>query len=46
LDKRLLSKGYGKDFINSLPRQPIIRKPLNEVCQTLQQWMQQKAKQK
>lgn len=44
LDKRLLSKGYGKDFLNSLPRQPIIRKPLDEVCQTLQQWMQKKAK--
>ncbi len=44
LDKRLLSKGYGKDFLNSLPHQPIIRKPLNEVCQTLQQWMQKKAK--
>lgn len=43
LDKRLLSKGYGKDFINSLPKQPVIRKPLDEVCQTLQQWMQKKA---
>lgn len=44
LDKRLLSKGYGKDFINSLPKQPIVRKPLDEVCQTLHDWMQQKAK--
>jgi len=46
LDKRLLSKGYGKEFINSLPRQPIIRKPLDQVCQTLHQWMQKKAKQR
>ena len=44
LDKRLLSKGYGKEFINSLPKQPIIRKPLDEVCSTLHNWMQQKAK--
>ena len=44
LDKRLLSKGYGKEFINSLPKQPIIRKPLAEVCQLLHNWMQQKAK--
>lgn len=46
LDKRLLTKGYGKDFINSLPQQPIIRKPLNDVCATLHDWMQQKASQK
>ena len=44
LDKRLLSKGYGKEFINSLPKQPILRKPLDEVCQTLHDWMQQKAR--
>ena len=44
LDKRVLSKGYGKDFINSLPRQPILRKPLDEICQTLHDWMLQKAK--
>lgn len=43
LDKRLLSKGYGKEFINSLPKQPIIRKPLDEVCKQLQNWMQNKA---
>lgn len=46
LDKRVLTKGYGKDFINSLPKQPIIRKPLAEVCETLQTWMQKKSKQK
>ena len=44
LDKRLLSKGYGKEFINSLPKQPILRKPLAEVCQLLHDWMAQKAK--
>lgn len=44
LDKRLLSKGYGKEFIHSLPKQPIVQKPLEEVCQTLHDWMQQKAK--
>ncbi len=43
LDKRVLSKGYGKDFLNSLPRQPILRKPLNELCRTLHDWMQEKA---
>ena len=43
LDRRLLSKGYGKDFISSLPKQPIVRKPLHEVCQTLHDWMQKKA---
>ena len=46
LDKRVLSKGYGKDFINSLPKQPIVRKPLDEMCQTLHTWMEKKAKQK
>ena len=44
LDRRVLSKGYGKEFIHSLPRQPILRKPLDEVCQKLHDWMQQKAK--
>jgi len=43
LDKRLLTKNYGKDFINSLPKQPILRKPLDEVCQSLHNWMQKKA---
>ncbi len=43
LDKRLLSKSYGKEFINSLPKQPILRKPLDEVCDKLHSWMQQKA---
>ncbi|MBR4943817.1 MAG: 3'-5' exoribonuclease [Peptococcaceae bacterium] len=43
LDKRLLTKNYGKDFINSLPKQPILRKPLDEVCQNLHNWMQKKA---
>ncbi|MBR2627686.1 MAG: 3'-5' exoribonuclease [Peptococcaceae bacterium] len=43
LDKRLLTKNYGKDFINSLPKQPILRKPLDEVCQSLYNWMQKKA---
>ncbi|MBO5115217.1 MAG: DEAD/DEAH box helicase [Peptococcaceae bacterium] len=46
LDKRVLTKGYGKDFINSLPKQPIIRKPLAEVCEKLSIWMQKKSKQK
>ena len=45
LDKRLLSKGYGKDFIQSLPKQPILRKPLAEVCDTLSVWMQKKSAQ-
>lgn len=44
LDKRVLTKGYGKDFINSLPKQPIIRKPLSEVCEKLQLWMLKKSK--
>lgn len=43
LDKRVLTKGYGKDFINSLPKQPIIRKPLAEVCESVHAWMQKKA---
>ena len=46
LDKRVISKGYGKDFITSLPKQPIVRKPLDEMCQTLHTWMEKKAKQK
>ena len=46
LDKRVLTKNYGKDFINSLPKQPIIRKPLAEVCEKLNVWMQKKSKQK
>lgn len=46
LDKRVLTKNYGKDFINSLPKQPIIRKPLAEVCEKLNLWMQKKSKQK
>ena len=45
LDKRVLTKGYGKDFINSLPKQPIIRKPLAEVCDKLHTWMEKKSKQ-
>lgn len=45
LDKRVLTKGYGKDFINSLPNQPIIRKPLAEVCEKLNAWMNKKRKQ-
>ncbi|MBQ1220005.1 MAG: hypothetical protein IIX83_01310, partial [Peptococcaceae bacterium] len=46
LDKRVLTKNYGKDFINSLPKQPIIRKPLAEVCEKLSVWMQKKSRQK
>jgi len=45
LDKRVLSKAYGKEFLRSLPQQPILRKPLHEICNTLHDWMQHKAKQ-
>lgn len=45
LDKRVITKGYGKDFIKSLPKQPVLQKPLKEICNTLHAWMQEKSKQ-
>lgn len=42
LDKRLLTKNYGRQFIASLPKQPVIRKPLEELCEQLSLWMHEK----
>jgi len=44
LDKRVLTKGYGKDFIKSLPKQPVLQKPMEEICTTLERWMAEKQK--
>ena len=42
LDKRVISKSYGKEFIRSLPEQPLLKKPLAEICKTLHVWMKKK----
>lgn len=43
LDNRIISKSYGREFLNSLPQQPVIRDSLDNVCRHLQLWMQEKS---
>lgn len=38
LDNRVLTKNYGKQFINSLPVQPLIKDDMTGICQRLSNW--------
>jgi len=42
LDKRVLTKKYGMNFIKSLPQQPIIIEDLNIIASRLSEWMRNK----
>ena len=42
LDKRVLTKKYGVNFIKSLPKQPIITDDLNIIASRLSEWMKNK----
>ncbi len=39
LDRRLLSKGYGRTFINSLPECTVVKKPLADLAATAARWL-------
>ncbi|MFC5714254.1 ATP-dependent DNA helicase DinG [Thalassorhabdus alkalitolerans] len=39
LDKRLLQSSYGKDFIRSLPKVPVIQKPMDEVLNEIDRFL-------
>jgi len=41
LDKRLMSKGYGQSFLNSLPGPTIRRGPLNGLSKAVKDWLNQ-----
>lgn len=42
LDKRIISKNYGIKFIKSIPLQPVITAPTNNILAQLEQWMENK----
>jgi len=42
LDKRILTKKYGANFIKSLPQQPIITENINIIAKRLSEWMDNK----
>ena len=43
LDNRILTKSYGREFLASLPPQPIIRDSLDNICCRLHEWMSEKS---
>lgn len=43
LDNRLLNKNYGRQFIGSLPEQPLITADMAEICSQLNTWLKEKA---
>lgn len=42
LDNRILTKSYGREFLASLPQQPVIRDSLDNICTYLHDWMLEK----
>lgn len=38
LDNRVITKPYGKQFLNSLPKQPILKDDMTGLCHRLSQW--------
>ncbi len=46
LDKRLVTKYYGKVFLDSLPRVPVVRRPQMEMFQTLEEFFNQRRKER
>lgn len=43
LDQRILTKPYGKQFIESLPKQPILKEDLSTICNNLRIFMKEKS---
>lgn len=39
LDNRVLTKSYGKQFLTSLPKQPIVQGNIDQICQKITKWM-------